>query len=65
MGPLVKAMHMTRQTCFHQLQQLQKVRYILGRKFTAQLAVSLVKFSLEYCAAVRAGLPKATTVPLQ
>jgi hypothetical protein len=53
------------QVCFYHLRRLRSVRQQLGRDVTVKLIVAFVFSRLDYCNAVLAGLPAATTAPLQ
>jgi len=53
------------QTCFFHLRRLRSVRRQLSHDVSVKLVFALVLSRLDYCNAVRAGLPASTLAPLQ
>ena len=52
-------------SCFYHLRRLKQIRRLVGQEVTAQLVSAFILSRLDYCNAVLAGLPRATTDPLQ
>ena len=51
--------------CFYQLRRLRQMRHLVGQELTTQLVHAFILSRLDYGNSVLAGLPKATTAPLQ
>jgi len=51
--------------CFYHLHRLRQIRRVVGKEVTAQLVSAFILSRLDYCNALLAGLPRATTDPLQ
>jgi len=52
-------------SCFYHLRWLKQSRRVVGKEVTAQLVSAFIFSRLDYCNALLAGLPRATTDPLQ
>ena len=52
-------------SCFYHLRRLKQIRWLIGKEVTAQLVSAFILSHLDYCNALLAELPRATTQPLQ
>ena len=48
-------------SCFYHLRRLKQISRLVGKEVTAQLASAFILSRLDYCNALSAGLPRATT----
>ena len=66
-GELSMKQHATQvaSSCFYHLRRLKQIRRVVGKYVTAQLLSAFILYRLDYCNALLAGLPRATTDPLQ
>jgi len=59
--------HVTKEasSCFYHLRRLKQISRLVGKEVTAQLVSAFILSLLDYCNVLLAGLPHATTGPLQ
>ena len=52
-------------SCFYRLRRLKQISRVVGKEVTVQLVSAFILSRLDYCNDLLAGLPRATTDPLQ